>query len=59
MIVIRSLFVPWNQRKKLEFDQSYGYGGISNNVRKCAKCACIVHFGTFLHKLVKTLCRLH
>ena len=35
MIVIRSILVPQNQRKKLEIDQSYGYGAISDNVRKC------------------------
>ena len=48
MIVIRSVLVPRNQRKKLEFDLSYGYGAISDNVRKCTKWALFVHFGAFL-----------
>ena len=48
MVVNRSALVPRNQRKKLEFNPSYGYGAMSNNVRKCTKCARIVHFDAFL-----------
>ena len=44
-VVIKiSVLVTWTQRKKLEFNPSYGYGAISKNVHKCAKCARIAHF---------------
>ena len=45
-----SVLVTRTQRKKLEFNPSYGYGEISNNVHKCAKCARIAHFAAFLPK---------
>ena len=39
MVVNRSALVPRTQRKKLELNPSYGYRAMSNNVRKCTKCA--------------------
>ena len=46
----RSGLLPWsrNQCKKTEFNPSYGYGAINDNVRKCAECVRIEHFGTLL-----------
>ena len=44
MVVNRSALVPRNQRKKSEFNLSYGYGAMSKNASKCAH-ACA--YGTF------------
>ena len=55
MVVNRSALVPRTQRKKLKLNPSYGYGAMSNNVRKCTKCArmrafSFVNFAYFCEK---------
>ena len=39
MVVEISALVSRNQRQKTQFNLSYGYGEISDNVQKCAECA--------------------
>ena len=48
MVVKRSALVSRTQRKKLEFNPSYGYGAMSKNASKCTMLAHLVHFRILL-----------
>ena len=46
MIVIRSVLIPRNQRKKTELNPSHGYRVFSKNAPKCTNHAHLVHLRT-------------